>query len=198
MKKFDLLLLKIFLYGLPLIILLAIFAYSYNFEAIASSSSYIKLIYNFAGLMFGSWMLFSIYLGVRLIFSGTFREKVLTRLTFIKERDEREVTLTGKAAKTTMLTTIAILIFLFCLSCFQISVYSIPPEQVIDGKTRVISLGLNFELLESLPKDESSEAIQKQNILAYTGLPISSSALILGLIIWQILAYNYSMRRLMK
>lgn len=198
MKKFDSVLLRIFLYGLPLIILLAIFSYSYNFEAIDSSGNYIKLIYNFAGIMFGSWMLLSIYLGVRLVFSGTFREKVLTRLTFIKERDEREVTLTGKAAKTTMLTTIAILIFLFCLSCFQISVYSIPPEQALDGKNRVISLGLNFEFLESLPKDESSEVMQQQNILAYTGLPVSSSALILGLIIWQILAYNYSMRRLMK
>jgi hypothetical protein len=198
MKKIDSFLLKIFIYGLPLIILLAIFSYSYNFEANASSGSYLEMIYDFAGIMFGSWMLLSIYLAVRLIFSGAFREKVLTRLTFIKERDEREVMLTGKAAKTTMLTTIAILIFLFCLSCFQISVYSIPPEQALDGKSRVISLGLNFEFLESLPKDESSEVMQQQNILAYTGLPVSSSALILGLIMWQILAYNYSMRRLMK
>jgi hypothetical protein len=143
-------------------------------------------------------MLLSIYLGVRLIFSGTFREKVLTKLAFIKEQDEREVTLTGKAAKTTMLTTIAILIFLFCLSCFQISVYRLPPEQAIDGKSKVISLDLKFELLERVPEDASKEYIQKQNILAYTGLPISSSAIILGLIIWQIIAYNYSMRRLMK
>lgn len=198
MKRLDLVLLRIFLYGLPLIILFAIFSYSYDVEANASSGNYLEMIYDFAGFVFGSWMLLSIYLAVRLIFSEAFREKVLTRLTFIKERDEREIMLTGKAAKSTMLTTIAILLFLFCLSCFQVSVYSIPPEQAIDGKSKVISLDLKFEFLARLPKNDSIEYIQKQDILAYTGLPISSSALILGLIIWQILAYNYSMRQLMK
>lgn len=198
MKIFDSILLRVFLYGLPIIVILAIFSYSCDFRTIDSASTYIRLLYNFAGIMFASWMLLSIYLGVRLIFSGTFREKVLTKLAFIKESDEREVTLTGKAAKTTMLTTIAILIFLFCLSCFQISVYRLPPEQAIDGKSKVISLDLKFELLERLPEDASKEYIQKQTILAYTGLPISSSSIILGLIIWQIIAYNYSMRRLMK
>lgn len=198
MKNFDSVLLRIFLYGLPIIVILAIFSYSYDYETIDSASNYIKLIYNFAGIMFASWMLFSIYLGIRLMFCEIFREKVLTRLTFIKERDEREIMLTGKAAKTTMLTTLAILIFLFCLSCFQVSVYSIPPEKAIDGKTRIVSLDLKFELLKSLPKNPSQETIQKQAILDYTGLPISSSAVILGLIMWQIIAYNYSMRRLMK
>jgi hypothetical protein len=198
MKKTDSVLLKIFLYGLPLIIILAIFSYSYDFETSASASNYIKCLYNFAGIIFASWMLLSIYLGIRLIFSGLFREKVLTRLTFIKERDEREVMLTGKAAKTTMLTTLAILIFLFCLSCFQVSSYNISPEKAIDGKTKVISLDLKFELLKSLPNDFSQDALQKENMLDYTGLPISSSAVILGLIMWQIIAYNYSMRRLMK
>ncbi|MBP2631028.1 MAG: hypothetical protein H6Q70_1656 [Firmicutes bacterium] len=198
MKKLDLVLLRIFLYGLPLIILFAIFSYSYDVEANASSGNYLEMIYDFAGLMFGSWLLLSIYLAVRLIFSGAFREKVLTRLTFIKERDEREVMLTGKAAKATMLTTIAILIFLFCLSCFQISVSTIPPEQVIDGKTRELTLNLNFELLANLPKNESSGIMQKQNILDYTGLPFSGSTVIFGLLIWQIIAYNYWMRRLLK
>jgi hypothetical protein len=198
MKRMDSVLLRIFLYGLPLIILLAIFSYSYDSETSASAGIYINLLYNFAGIMFASWMLLSIYLGVRLMFSEIFREKVLTRLTFIKERDEREVMLTGKAAKTTMLTTLAILIFLFCLSCFRISVYSIAPEKAIDGKPKVISLDLKFKLLESLPQDASQEAQQKQTILAYTGIPISSSAVIIGLIMWQVVAYNYSMRRLMK
>lgn len=198
MKRLDLVLLRIFLYGLPLIILFAIFSYSYDVEANAFSGNYLETIYDFAGFVFGSWMLLSIYLAVRLIFSEAFRGKVLTRLTFIKERDEREIMLTGKAAKSTMLTTIAILIFLFCLSCFQISVSTIPPDQVVDGKTRELTLNLNFELLANLPKNESSGVMQKQNILDYTGLPISSSTIIFGLLIWQIIAYNYWMRRLLK
>jgi hypothetical protein len=198
MKRFDSVLLKTFLYGLPLIFLLAILSYSYNSIPPAFASNYIKLLDDFAGFMFMSWMLLSIYLGIRLMFFGVFREKVLTKLTFIKERDEREVMLTGKAAKATMLITLAILIFLFVLSCFQISVYSTPSEKSINGKTNIISLDVKLELLENLPKDDVQEAIQKQTIFSYAGLPISSSAVILGLIVWQVAAYNYSMRRLMK
>lgn len=198
MKRFDSVLLRIFLYGMPLIFLLAIFSYSYDSVPPASASNYIKLLDNFSGLMFMSWMLLSIYLGIRLMFSGVFREKVLTKLTFIKERDEREVMLTGKAAKTTMLTTLAILIFLFVLSCLQISFYSIPSEKGIDEKATMISCDVKLELLENFPKDDVQEATQKQTIFAYTGLPISSSAVILGLIVWQVVAYNDSMRRFMK
>jgi len=198
MKRVDSILLRIFLYGLPLIVLLAIFSYSYNVETSVSAASYVTMIYNFAGIMFAIWMLLSIYLGIRLIFSESFREKVLTKLTFIKERDEREVMLTGKAAKKTMLTTLAILILLFCLSCFQVSVYSIPPEQAIDGKTKVISLDIKFNILASSPNNSSQEILPKQIILDYSGLPVSCSAVILGLIMWQIIAYNYSMRHLMK
>ncbi|VBB07124.1 Hypothetical protein LUCI_2368 [Lucifera butyrica] len=198
MKKLDSLLLKVFLYGLPLIIVLAVFSYLHDSGIIASAYSYLEHLYNFAGFMFALWMLLSVYLGIRLMFSGTFREKVLTRITFIKERDEREVMLTGKAAKTTMLTTLAILIFFFCLSCFQVSVYRIPPENAVHGKTGVISIGLNFSLLENPPQDAPQTSGQKQNIFTYSGLPVSNSAVILGVIAWQIIAYNYSMRRLMK
>jgi len=198
MKKIDLLLLRVFLYGLPIIVLMAIFTHSYDYETAANAGSYVNQLYNFAGFMFGAWMLLAVYLGLRLIFSGTFRKKVLSRITFIKERDEREVMLTGKAAKTTMLTTLAILILLFCLSCLQVSIYSLPPESVADGKNKVISLGLKFDLLRNLPQEASQSDMQKKSILDYVGLPISSSTVILGLIIWQITAYNYSMRRLMK
>jgi hypothetical protein len=86
-------------------------------------------------------MLLSIYLGVRLILSGPFRDSVLARLTFIRERDEREALLTGRATKTTLMTSLAILIFLFCLSCFQVSFFKLPPEKALDGKTRGFSLG---------------------------------------------------------
>lgn len=198
MKKIDLCLLRMFLYGLPVIGLLLFFSHSYNYETATADGGFIAQLYNFAGLMFAVWMLLAIFMGTRLMISGAFREKVLTKITFIKERDEREVMLTGKAAKTTMLTTLAILIFFFCLSCFQVSIYSLSPESVADGKSRVISLGLNFDLLENQPKEISQADLQKKNILDYVGLPISSSAVILGLIVWEIAAYNYSMRRLMK
>jgi hypothetical protein len=200
MKRLDSILLKVFLYGLPIVAGYAIFAYSYDLETSAQAGGYISALYDFGGFVFVTFMTLSIYLSVRLMISEFFREKVLTKFTFIKERDEREALLTGKAAKATMLTTLAILIFLFCLSCFRVSIYRVPAEQAVDGKTGFVSLGLGLDLgiLENSKQEKAEGAVQKGNIVSYTGLPISSPTVILGLLIWQIISYNYSMRRLMK
>lgn len=197
MKKLDSILLKIFLYELPILILYFISYFVFDLEMAAKSNNYAKAWYDFGGFyIFGSWIFCSIYLSFRLMISDLFRKKILTKITLIKERDEREILLTGQAARATMLTTIAILIFLFCFSCFQFSIYQVPPD--IDGKSKVLSLSFNLDLLENPLKQNLEEVTEKQEILSYTGLPISSASVILGLIIWQVIAYNYYMRCLMK
>jgi hypothetical protein len=106
--------------------------------------------------------------------------------------------LTGKATKATFLTSLAILIFLFCLSCFQVSIYRVPPANAVDGKTGFVTLGLAFSLLEHEKQDIAKDAIPRKDIFSYRGLPVSSQTIILMLILWQIISYNYSMRRLIK
>jgi hypothetical protein len=196
MKRLDSILLKVFLYGLPGVLALAVFLYPYRLGI--DAAGLVRLLYNFAGFIFACWMMLSIYLSARLMVSGRFRDKALAKLTFIRERDEREIALTGKATKTTFLTSLAILIFLFCLSCFQVSIYRVPPEKALDGKTRFVTLGFGFNLWERSGQAKADDTIQKKNILSYTGLPVSSSTVILVLIMWQIISYNYSMRRLTK
>lgn len=197
MKTLDSVLLKVFLYELPILLVYLISLVAYDLATLAQSNEYAKFWYNFGGCyIFGSWMAISIYLSIRLMVSGEFREKVLTKLTFIKERDEREALFTGKAAKTTMLTTIAILIFLFCLSCFQVSAYRVEPDR--EGNSRVLSLGISFDLFKDSSPTNNDDLMKKEDLISYSGLPISSSAVIIGLIAWQIVSYNYYMRRLMK
>jgi hypothetical protein len=198
MKKFDTVLLKAFLYELPILVLYFI-SLIFDLEKAANTSTYAKVWYEFGGcVVFGSWMVISLLLSFRLMMSAEFRERVLSKITFLKERDEREIILTGQAAKTTMLTTLAVLIFLFCLSCFQVSVYRVPPEQVIDGKNNVLALNLNFDLINISQCKISPDDTDRQDIVSYTGLPIPNSSIIIGLICWQIIAYNYLMRRAMK
>lgn len=103
--------LRTFLYGLPVLAGIAVFNHFYG----------VRALYNMSGFLFAIWMVLSVYLGIRLVVSGDFRDRVLVRLTFIRERDEREVLLTGKATKTALMTSMAVLILLFCLSCFQVS-----------------------------------------------------------------------------
>jgi hypothetical protein len=198
MKKLDLMLLKIFLCGLPFVAVLAIFSYFYSIEIIKHGNGYMKFLNGFTGLVFAVWMALSILLSLRLIISGPFRNQVIARITFIRERDEREAMMTGKATKTAFLTSLAFLILLFCLSCFQVSFYRVPLENAIDGKTGIVTLGLGFNLLEHNKQDQPKDLIQRKYIFSYRGLPISSSTIILIMILWQVISYNYSIRRLMK
>jgi hypothetical protein len=198
MKRLDAILLKSFLYGLPMVIMLAIFSYLYRLGDINQSSDILKLLYNFSGFVLGLWMLLSIYLSARLMISGSFRNEVLAKLTFIREKDEREVMLTGKATKTTFLTSLAILIFLFCLSCFQVSIYRVPQAKAVDGKVGIVTLDLDFTLIEGSKTVDANKTLQKTDIFSYTGLPLSSTAVILLLIVWQIISYNYSMQLLIR
>ena len=198
MKRLDSILLKLFLYGLPAFIAFAAFSYAYSLGVLNHANAYLNLLNSFAGLVFALWMTLALYLSARLMVSGPFRDQVLAKITFIRERDEREAMLTGKATRTTFLTSLAVLIFLFCLSCFQISIYRLPLEKAVDGKTGIVSLGLGFNLLEHSKQDNPSETVEKKDIFSYTGLPVSSATVILILIAWQIISYNYSMRRLAK
>lgn len=199
MNRLDSVILKLFLYGLPLVIGLGVLAAAQGWRSAAEGGSAVQNSYHFSnpllGLVFGLWLLLAVYLLVRLLVSGEFRDKVLSRLTFIRERDEREAMLTGKAAKTTMLTTLAVLLVLFFLSCIRLSVSTLPPGQAVDGKTRALTIGAAFSLTDQA---RPGQPAPEETVVAYSGLPLSGSAVIAGLIIWQIAAYNYSMRRLMK
>ncbi|MCE5262529.1 MAG: hypothetical protein LLG97_03225 [Deltaproteobacteria bacterium] len=186
------------MYGLPVVAVLALLANRYDWMSAGPAAGHLNILNNAFGLMFASWMGLALYLCFRLMVSASFRDQVLAKITFIRERDERESQLTGKAAKTTFLMSLAILIFLLCLSCIQVSVYRVPEDKAIHGKTGMVTLGLGFNVFEDEGKKDPYLAVQRQNIFSYTGLPISSSAVILLLIVWQILSYNCSMRRLIR
>lgn len=198
MKKFDSVLLKVFLYGLPMVALLAIFSYYYSAEAVQCGSAYVRLLNGLTGLVLALWMVLTLFLSLRLILSGPLRDLVIARITFIRERDEREAILTGKATKTAFLTSLAFLILLFCLSCFQVSIYRMPPEKAIGNRTGIVTLGMGFNILEQGRQDESRDMNGKRDVFTYRGLPFSSTTIILMLIAWQIISYNCSIRRLLK
>ena len=90
------------------------------------------------------------------------------------------------------LTTLAILIFLLCLSMFQVAVYKLPPEQAINGKTGSISLGVYFTPVSTPSIGTDSDS--KLDYFRYNGLPLSNSAITLFLIIWLLGSFNYFAR----
>lgn len=181
MKRVDAGILKVFVCGLPVILILALRG---------SSTGLINAI---SGLLFGIWMAISVYLGLRLLISTEFRSTILPRLALFQERDERELQMTARATRNSFLVTLALLIFLFCLSVFQIGLYRVPKENAVNGNTGTLTLGINLDFLGG-GKAKLREPIAKE-FVNYDGLPLSNGAILFSLILWQIGSFTYFMRR---
>jgi hypothetical protein len=195
MTKIDRVVLKIFLYGLPLAIGLAIFFSCFDSRTIETEPDAVRSLYNLSGLIFAVWILLSVFVSLRLVFSKILRNEILPKLIFFRERDEREVQLSGRATRNSFLIMLAISICLLCLSIFTVSVYRIPPDQAINGKTCKISLGLSLNLLAKPNETNTAHEPVAVNYFTYTGLPITNIAILLFLILWQTVSYNYLIRR---
>lgn len=190
MRNMDSNALWIFLRGLPFVFILALVTNGFE---VLQANEFVNVM---SGLVFGAWMFLALYLSLRLIFSSKFRSSVLARVSLFRERDEREAAVTAMATRNSFLTTLAVLIFLLCLSLFQVAVYKLPPEQAINGKTGTISLGVHFTPLNSPSIGINSQS--KLDYFRYSGLPLSNSALTLLLIAWLVGSFNYFARKELK
>jgi hypothetical protein len=195
MKKINSIVLKIYLFGLPVIIIMGMLLYPYNNFQLAD---YAPVLNSIIGVTAMVWLALSIYLSIQLITSETLREKLLLKLTFIKERDEREERLTGKATRSTFLATIAVLITLFFFSCLQFSVYRVDPQYAVGGKTGFVTVGFGLYLSNEAECNKNTGIPIKKNIFSYKGLPVSSTVIIFFLVLWHIVYYNLSMKRFLK
>lgn len=141
------------------------------------------------------WFVLLVYFILSLVFWSTFREKTLTILTLSKERDERESFISGKASKATFYSTLAVLILLFFLSGLHVNIYKKPKEEAIDGKRGTITIGYNFQFVNSAKKDADIKPNKNEHIFALDGIPFTQESLLLFLILYHIASYHIFTRR---
>ncbi len=143
------------------------------------------------------WSLVSLGLTISMFFSKNLRNTVLARLSGMKERDEREVQIVGKALKSSYLTTMTILLCLLSISFIQITFAKKSPANLgpreLSGS---ISLGFYAEFSdpEALVTKKDGYDIYFQ----YNDVPLSTSSLVIFLLIWQIASYRYVSRRALR
>lgn len=136
------------------------------------------------------WFILLVNFVLSLVFWGAFREKILTILTFSKERDERESLISGRASKSTFYSTLSVLILLLFFSGLHIYIYKKPKEEVIDGKRGMIKISYNFEFVNSAKKNIENDESKNENILKLDGIPFTQESLILFLILFHIINYQ--------
>lgn len=121
------------------------------------------------------------------------REKTLKRLANLKERDEREQYITGKASRTAYISTLSLLVFLLFFSIFSLNIHRATENEAINGKTGTVSIGIQFNLLDK-PRVETNQATG-QVLFESKDIALSKTAILLILILWQLAAFNITARR---
>ena len=139
------------------------------------------------------WFAILIVFLVLLVVSSQAREKTLKRLANLTERDEREQHITGKASRAAYISTLSLLLFFLFFSIFSINITRKPPEEAVNGKRGTLEIGLHFKLLEE-PRLQTNPATG-EILFESKDLPLSKSAILLTLILWQLLVFNFTARQ---
>lgn len=120
------------------------------------------------------------------------RERTLKRLAGVKERDEREEYITGKASRAAYIATLSLLILLLFLSVFSLNITRAPENEAIDGKTKRLSIGLQFNMTD-IPKSQTNQS--GQVLFESKDLPLSKTAILFVLLSWQLVTFNLTARK---
>lgn len=154
-----------------------------------------RILWNALGCNLMLWFIALILFLVILVVLPTTREKTLRRLANIKERDERELYITGRAARTTYIATLSVIILLLFLSIFSLRISKLPETQDTHQKKLSVNIGLHFGLLE----ESTTEKTTKENVLFESkNIQLSQSAILLILLSCQLLIFNLTARKEQK
>lgn len=153
----------------------------------------------FVGIIQGllSWQLmlwFSVLIVflILLVIIPNARELTLRRLANIKERDEREEYITGKASRVTYISMLSILILLFFSSIFSVNVKKLSDNQTFHGKRWIASISLGFHLFDDRKRKSTEEGLI---LFDSKNMSLSKSSILLILIGWQLIMFNCVARK---
>ncbi len=181
------------LFSLPFVIICMIWnTISPEKEILLNPTIFTKFVWEILSWNLMLWFAVLILFLVMLVIVPTTRESTLTRLANIKERDEREEYITGRASRVAYISTLSVMLLFLFISIFTINIYRAPESEAVNGKRGNVSIGLSLNLLDE-PKVESNTS--GEVIFESNDIPLSKSAIILILIAWQLLAFNISARR---
>lgn len=181
-------------------------------DASPSYGVFLKILIYIAMAQFAIWTLVSLLFSISMFFSKNNREIFLKKLSGIKERDEREVQIAGKALRANYLSTMTILLFLLFISLFHMefsvkSADNVEPDKPPNSlslrigyhfldSNETLSIGFEYHFLDSDAIITQSEGYD--DFFKFHGIPVSTSGLILILLIWQIVSYRYISKRSLK
>lgn len=195
MKKIDKVLLKYLVYAIPAIIVTMAWGTIENATQLSLlTHGWKHYAWDTLGWIFMIWVAVGFYVTTKMLLSKNFRNLVLKKVNKMEDKDEREAFIIGEASKFAILSTLSLCMFLLFVSIFTINVGRYPKEMQLNGKNGYISIGMNFNT-NSQNAVERYQFPNGQRLFVYKGIRFSNSVLLIIIIMWLVLSYQFALRR---
>lgn len=200
MKKYDQIILRFLVLGFPLAVGTMIWAYYIvGNNKTLHADNYNGGWWNLLGIFLIAWLVIAVITLFRLLLNSKFRERILSRVVRVQERDEREMEISGHATKFSFYANLALLVCLLFFSSLNFNFKKYTKDVFDDkGEKKHGQLSMGFGLHTYDEKAIIIHNNQELRELTYNELPVSKTGIIILLIIWQIGMYQLSARRSFK
>ena len=141
-----------------------------------------------AGVAVIAWLISGIYLLVKLIYVQGFRDQLFLSLSKASERDERELIVSGEAARKSIVTTMAFIFIIMFASLVNVKVAKKHDEQL--EKKGYVQVGLGIAKKDTL-KDETV-------LFKYNMSEVPSFIFVVFILAIMLTSYRYHFSRLIK
>jgi hypothetical protein len=161
---------------------------------------FLKILWNTLSFNLMAWFAVLILFLTFMVVAPNIREKTLWRLANLKERDEREQAITGKASRVSYISTLSLTLFFLFFSMFSLKISSLPKGDGWPHESRQVSIGLHFSFLNQAKEDIAvhKAPIEEKVIFDSKKINLSSSAILLILLCWQLSAFNITARKALR
>jgi hypothetical protein len=188
------------LYGFVFVIALLIWgawlAYFSPLGLITDNNIVIRILHELLSYNLIFWFANLVLYMVFLVVIPSVREKTLSRLANLQERDEREEYITGKAARASYIATLSLTLFFLFFSL--INIYLSKLNQTNPEKPgHSVGIGIHYSFFSKSKVIETSNESNEQVAIIFdtNQFSLSSSTIILMFLGWQLLIFNLAARR---
>jgi hypothetical protein len=193
MNKIHSFILKYLVLSFPAVVILLVWGFIQGQQDVLNMNNIaIYVIREILSWHLMAWFVILICTLGTLLLSSKFRDAVFAKLARIRDRDERESHIIGRAGRFSFFSTLALLVFLLFFATLNISVSRIPPEKAVDGKRHSLSIGMSFNLWEQKQGGEESGDV----IVSTGSRGLSKQIILLLLIGWHMGTFLYCSNKL--
>ncbi len=195
MQKINKFLLKYLVYAIPFHVILLIWG------LLASKFEFLKGIKPLAAAMdilpwnFIAWLIVLVFVLAELLWYPDMQRRFFesaAKFAGVKERDERESLAIDRAGRYAYISTLCLLIVMLCFYSINVTIGNIPPDKVVDGKHRYITVGIGIAVTDDKPVVKNDNYIKT---FSNWDLPLSKWSLIFLVIAWHVLSFLYYLRK---